>query len=394
LNSVAVAVVYLGFVFGLVGIVSVAKPLRFLGVRTRRAGAGILLVGFLIAAAGAALPAPLLVLPGERSLLDDFVPACQFREVHAIRIHAPAEAVFRAVQSVTAGEIRFFRLLTWLRSPRLTSAREDILAAPADRPLLDVALRSGFLMLAEDPPRELVFGTLLCGRLARVTRPAPRDFTDFDRPGFCKAAMNFHLRDEGDGWIRLTTETRVFALGASARRRFAAYWRVISPGSAFIRRMWLHAVKRRAEDPRMACADGLEVFTRPVDRALFDSFRSSGAHEPTRRGHSLPPGPAPFVPPSEARRDFPAGQKRRDEDRTRRRWVDLEGPREEVVQGNLRKRGDPQQAAESVGLHVPPRDPSNGLQGAEDRFDIQRVCQSRRHGLIRRAPVEDVGDLY
>ena len=228
------------------------------------------------------MPAPLLALPGERALLDEFVPACQFREVHAIRIHARAEAVFRAVQSVTAREIRFFRLLTWLRSPRLTRAREDILAAPPDRPLLDVALRSGFLLLAEDPPRELVFGTLLCGLLPRVSRPEPRDFMDFDRPGFCKAAMNFRLRDEGGGWVRLTTETRVLALDASARRRFAAYWRVISPGSAFIRRMWLNAVKRRAEDARMACADGLAVFTRPVDFALRDF--ESGAAAPGARG--------------------------------------------------------------------------------------------------------------
>jgi hypothetical protein len=88
--------------------------------------------------------------------------------------------------------------------------------------------------------------------------------------------MNFRLRDEGGGWVRLTTETRVFALDASARKRFAAYWRVIFPGSAFIRRMWLDAVKRRAEDARMACADGLEVFTRPVDRALSD-FESAAA---------------------------------------------------------------------------------------------------------------------
>jgi hypothetical protein len=44
--------------------------------------------------------------------LDDFVPVCQFRELHGIRVHAPADAVFRAVKSVTAGEIRFFRLLT------------------------------------------------------------------------------------------------------------------------------------------------------------------------------------------------------------------------------------------------------------------------------------------
>src|SRR5438477_4329762 len=251
----AVILVYFGIFLCLVGIVSVAKPLRFLGVRTRFAGAGILLIGLVVAAAGAAFPAPLLALPGERALLDKFVPACQFREVHEIRIRAPAEAVFQAVQAVTAREIRFFRLLTWLRSPRLTRTRENILAAPPDRPLLDVALQSGFLLLAEDPPRELVFGTLLCGRLPRLSRPEPRDFAEFERPGFCKVAMNFRLRDEGGGWVRLTTETRVLALDAFARRRFAAYWRVISPGSAFIRRMWLDAVKRRAEDSRLACAD-------------------------------------------------------------------------------------------------------------------------------------------
>src|SRR5258706_678846 len=272
----AVAIVYLGLLLALVGMVSVAKPLRFLGVRTRLAGAGILLLGLAVSVAGAALPAPLLALSGERTLLDEFVPACQFREVHEIRIHAPAEAVFRAVKTVTAREIRFFRLLTWLRSPRLTRTRENILAPPADRPLLDVALHSGFLMLAEDPPRELVFGTLLCGPLPRGSRPEPRDFAEFDRPGFCKAAMNFRLRDEGAGWVRLSTETRVFALDASARRRFAAYWRVIAPGSAFIRRMWLDAVKRRAEDARLAGAGGLAGFTRPVDSALRD-FESAAA---------------------------------------------------------------------------------------------------------------------
>jgi len=32
----------------------------------------------------------------------------------------------------------------------------------------------------------------------------------------------------------------------STRRRFAGYWRIIYPGSALIRRMWLRAVARRA----------------------------------------------------------------------------------------------------------------------------------------------------
>jgi hypothetical protein len=39
----------------------------------------------------------------------------------------------------------------------------------------------------------------------------------------------------------------VHATDDSARRKFARYWRVIYPGSALIRRMWLRAIKLRAE---------------------------------------------------------------------------------------------------------------------------------------------------
>ena len=61
--------------------------------------------------------------------------------------------------------------------------------------------------------------------------------------------IHFVVHEEGDGVVLLTTETRVFATDPSARRRFAVYWRVIYPGSALIRRSWLDAIKRRAENP-------------------------------------------------------------------------------------------------------------------------------------------------
>jgi hypothetical protein len=61
--------------------------------------------------------------------------------------------------------------------------------------------------------------------------------------------MNFRVTDEGKGWTRVTTQTRVVATDAAASRRFAVYWRIIYPGSAFIRRMWLAAIARRAEAP-------------------------------------------------------------------------------------------------------------------------------------------------
>jgi hypothetical protein len=58
--------------------------------------------------------------------------------------------------------------------------------------------------------------------------------------------MNFLVTGDGAGGSRVSTETRVFANSVPARRRFAAYWRVIYPGSAIIRRMWLRAIARRA----------------------------------------------------------------------------------------------------------------------------------------------------
>jgi hypothetical protein len=52
---------------------------------------------------------------------------------------------------------------------------------------------------------------------------------------------------EEDGVVRVSTETRCLAHGDEARRTFAGYWRIIYPGSAIIRRVWLDAIVARAE---------------------------------------------------------------------------------------------------------------------------------------------------
>jgi hypothetical protein len=107
-------------------------------------------------------------------------------------------------------------------------------ASPAR--ILAVAVRSGFVDLGDEPGREVVVGT----KLRLGSRRA-----DLDR--YANTAMNFLVQEEADGWCRLSTETRVFGTDDGARRRFAVYWRMIYPGSALIRRMWLQAIKRRAE---------------------------------------------------------------------------------------------------------------------------------------------------
>jgi hypothetical protein len=59
--------------------------------------------------------------------------------------------------------------------------------------------------------------------------------------------MNLRIEEAEAGHCLLTTETRVYAVGPQVVRGFATYWRLIYPGSALIRRMWLRAIKLRAE---------------------------------------------------------------------------------------------------------------------------------------------------
>jgi hypothetical protein len=199
---------------------------------------------------GWVLPAKEVRVAVFRTQLDQFMPVYQFNEVHSGRIVAPKDRVYRAIKAVTADEILLFRTLTWIRRLGHPGA-ESILNAPEQLPILEVATRTGFLLLAEEPDHEIVLGTAVI--TPRGWRPkrhiTPEDFKTIREPGFAIATMNFLVQDAGAGVCIVTTETRVHATDASARRRFARYWRVIYPGSALIRRMWLRAVRRRAEAP-------------------------------------------------------------------------------------------------------------------------------------------------
>jgi hypothetical protein len=194
------------------------------------------------------LPADESRIESPSSRLDDLSPLFEFSERHSVRIDAPRVLVWDAVKRVTADEISFFRELTWIR--RLgRPGPESTLNAPERLPVLEVATRTSFLLLAEEPMREIVIGTVVLappGTRFSGER-TPERFRALEAPGFAKATMNFVVEDRGGETCVLTTETRVHATDPSARRRFAAYWRVIYPGSALLRRMWLRAIRLRAE---------------------------------------------------------------------------------------------------------------------------------------------------
>ena len=237
--------VYIGLVLVVTGAMFLIHPVRRLRISTRRRAGAMLAAGLAVTGIGETLPAPLHRATTRRSMLDEIAPEWQFHEVHRRHVDAPPEVAWRAMRDVTANEIRLFGLLTWIRRGG-RKGPESVLDAPERLPLLDVALRSGFHLLAERPPQEIVFGTLVAApRGGHNTITTPGDFIALTAPGYAKAAMNFRIEPDGSGSM-IHTETRVFATDDASRRSFGRYWRVIYPGSALIRREWLRAIDKRA----------------------------------------------------------------------------------------------------------------------------------------------------
>jgi hypothetical protein len=250
MNLVGTILAYVALAAIFLGAVSVVLPLTWIGISSRPNGVAVLLGGVVVFLIGVNLPAPEKRIAKQATILDNFVPAYQFAESHSIRIAAPRERVFAAIRDVTAKEITLFRTLTWIRRSG-RSRPEDILNPSPDEPILSVALHSSFLKLAEEPDREIVLGTLVVAppgwRPNKDKKLTPEDFEALHATGFALAAINFRVEDPAKGETLLTTETRVYATDGSTKRKFAAYWRVIYPGSALIRLMWLRAIRRKAE---------------------------------------------------------------------------------------------------------------------------------------------------
>lgn len=233
----------------LAGVLGVIRPLRWPHRRSRRRALVMAVVPVLLALLIMRVtPAPRTA--SDRNAIDEFAPRFHFREHHEAVVAATPERVYAAIKSVSADEIALFQLFTSIRRFGRPGP-ESIMNAPEQKPILDVATQTSFLLLAENPPREIVLGTLVAAPpgFRPATKPTGDAFKAITQPGFAKATMNFLVTDLGNGSTRVDTETRVFATDDATLRRFTAYWRIIFPGSSILRTTWLTAVKDKAERP-------------------------------------------------------------------------------------------------------------------------------------------------
>ena len=237
---------YGGLIVALAGVVLLVKPSRRFHVPTRWGAAGVAASGVLLSAVALLLPASESRVAHVSTRLDQFAPVWQFREFHTIVIAAPSERVFDAIERVQPDEIFLFNTLIRIRAFGRPPPPDVQAAGAGGNSLIDVALKTTFVQLSRDIPRELVVGTIV-GRPPGRRTPLTAGMFQQELPdGFALATMNFVVTPDGPNRSIVSTETRVYANSPSARRRFAAYWRLIYPGSALIRRMWLRAIARRA----------------------------------------------------------------------------------------------------------------------------------------------------
>lgn len=184
------------------------------------------------------------------SLIHEFMPDCSLREVDRVAVAATPEQAWAEVRAIDLSHIPFIR---WLFALRLLPERirERLRGRPPRRShsmrIEDiVAPGNGFILLAEEPGRELVVGSI--GRFWQpridFVEVTPERFTAFEEPDFCKLTWNLRVdpREGGGAWIGV--ELRVAATDAASWARFRRYWWLIGRFSRAIRRGELHRLRR------------------------------------------------------------------------------------------------------------------------------------------------------
>jgi len=189
---------------------------------------------------------------GDRDeLLDRFMPRFDVVERQRTFVRASAAVTLEAAKAMDLTRSGITRAIFKTRELVLGAAGGD---APPPSGLLADVQRLGWGVLAEQPDRELVVGS--------VTRPwepdvtfraiAPGDFAAFAEPDYVKIAWTLRADPIGDHASIFRTETRAVATDAEARRKFRLYWAAFSPGIFLIR--WLSLGPLRRDARRRALA--------------------------------------------------------------------------------------------------------------------------------------------
>ena len=244
---------WIGAILLVMGVISLIHPLDFIFISNRTIALGVVLCGIVISVTSLFWPVKMEQSPTTDQQIDGLMPVYSFNELHEVRINASPEKIKQILQVTGIKDIPAARLLMGIRG----IADEDVdLSDRASNNLVgsDTVSTPDFNFFVVSPNEWI---TVMILKSVIITndsnQPAPPEistleqFQAFNEPGYMKVAINFRIIGTGNKETLLTTETRVDETTKADSYVFGHYWRVVYPGSAIIRRVWLDTIKKKAE---------------------------------------------------------------------------------------------------------------------------------------------------
>jgi len=185
--------------------------------------------------------------------MDRYMPDYDATEVCETDVEAPAAETYAAIRETDLKDPFVAALFALRELPERLARRFNGDSAPAETPrpvtfgdMLDHS--PGFTLLAEDPGREFVVGSV--GRFWRRNyggrQVSAEEFIPFAEPGYAKLAVGFIVTPLGETRSHLRYEARTVTTDTAAARQFGRYWRIIHPGVALIMRRALSLIRKEA----------------------------------------------------------------------------------------------------------------------------------------------------
>lgn len=181
------------------------------------------------------------------SVLDRLIPDPALVEIDRAELAVDSTRAWQAVRELDLAQSAFVRILFGIRTlpDRLAGdvaplrLRLDDLTSTPEKP--------GFQVLAEDAPHEVAAGAI--GKVWRpiipfVHVPDATAFAAFAQDGYVKVAWALRVIPQSERTSIVEFEVRVDATDDKSWRKFSRYFRLVGPGSHFIRRVLLTQLER------------------------------------------------------------------------------------------------------------------------------------------------------
>lgn len=244
---------WIGTIISIIGSVSLFQPLSFLFILNRDIALVVLIVGVLICLASLLYPVKLTLSKTDNQKIDGLIPAFAFNEYHEVKISAPVEKVKEVMQITGVKDIPIAHFLMKIRG--IADENVDMSDRAASNSSNSETISTPDFNFYNVSPDEWIAVMILKSSFISNDKqtPAPPEissleqFCSFNNPHYVKVAINFRFISLTNNETLLSTETRVNGITPKDSRIFGRYWRIIYPGSAIIRRVWLNTIKKRSE---------------------------------------------------------------------------------------------------------------------------------------------------